>query len=278
MMPRRGTEAVITAPTRNRLGADAPRGFESHPLRHFQSRLRKPFSHSPQQEIGSSLVRCAERLHCGTLPFSDQSLLYSALKLLEWRLFCLHARIMTRTPEAQACERIDELLEAAGWVIQDHAAFDRRAAPGVAVREYPLASGPCDYLLFVDARAAGVIEAKAAGTTLSMVAEQSARYATGARDYLARWADPLPFAYEATSEEIRFRDARDPKPRSRRVFAFHRPETLHRWLEQDVTLRGRLQQLPPLETRGLRDCQIEAINGLQAALEAFAVEGELPTK
>ena len=31
----RGTEAVITAPIRNRLGAIAPRGFESHPLSQF---------------------------------------------------------------------------------------------------------------------------------------------------------------------------------------------------------------------------------------------------
>ena len=32
---RRGTEAVTTARTRNPLGAQAPRGFESHPLRHL---------------------------------------------------------------------------------------------------------------------------------------------------------------------------------------------------------------------------------------------------
>ena len=31
---RRGTEAVTPAPTRNRLGVNTPRGFESHPLRH----------------------------------------------------------------------------------------------------------------------------------------------------------------------------------------------------------------------------------------------------
>ena len=32
---RRGTEAVITAPTRNRMGTNLPQGFESLPLRQF---------------------------------------------------------------------------------------------------------------------------------------------------------------------------------------------------------------------------------------------------
>ena len=53
-------------------------------------------------------------------------------------------------------------LAAAGWVVQDRAEMNRKASLGVAVREYPLASGPCDYLLLVDGKACGVVEAKAA--------------------------------------------------------------------------------------------------------------------
>ncbi len=64
------------------------------------------------------------------------------------------------TPEQLARQKIDELLTAAGWVIQDMKEFNRNAALGVAVREFSLAAGPCDYLLFVSGRAAGVIEAK----------------------------------------------------------------------------------------------------------------------
>ena len=77
--------------------------------------------------------------------------------------------------EQRARQQIDQLLAAAGWVVQDRAAFDRSAALGVAVREFPLPAGPCDYLLLVDGKAAGVIEAKRAGITLSGVAEQSAK-------------------------------------------------------------------------------------------------------
>lgn len=76
-------------------------------------------------------------------------------------------------PEARARQQIDALLERAGWTLQDYITFNRTAALGLAVREFQLSAGPCDYLLFVDGKAAGVIEAKPAGVTLSGVAEQA---------------------------------------------------------------------------------------------------------
>ena len=54
------------------------------------------------------------------------------------------------TPEDQARQRIDEMLTASGWVIQDYRALNLAAGRGIAVREVPLKSGPCDYLLLVD--------------------------------------------------------------------------------------------------------------------------------
>jgi type I restriction enzyme R subunit len=170
------------------------------------------------------------------------------------------------TPEQIAREKIDRLLAEAGWVLQDREEFDRNAAPGVAVREFQLPAGPCDYLLFVAGKAAGVIEAKKSGVTLSGVAEQSEKYMQKLPSHLARWADNLIFDYESTGDETLFRDMRDPKPRSRRLFAFHRPETLHEWLRQPETLRARLGKMPPLDPKGLRDCQIDAIDGLEASL------------
>lgn len=56
-------------------------------------------------------------------------------------------------PEARARETIDRRLADAGWVVQDHAALNLYAGRGVAVREFPLKTGPADYLLFVDRRA-----------------------------------------------------------------------------------------------------------------------------
>ena len=169
-------------------------------------------------------------------------------------------------PEELARARIDRLLEAAGWVLQDRAQLNRNAALGVAVREFQLPSGPCDYLLFIAGKACGVIEAKPVGTTLSGVAEQSSKYMAQLPPHLASWAPELIFDYESTGDETLFRDMRDPSPRSRHVFAFHKPETLLSWLNRADTLRGRLQRLPPLDKRGLRDCQVEAIEGLEGSL------------
>ncbi len=173
---------------------------------------------------------------------------------------------MPLTPEQRAREKIDVLLIAAGWLIQDNAEFNRNAAEGVAVREFALPNGPCDYLLFVGGKAAGVVEAKKAGVTLSSVADQSTKYMVELPGHLARWGDTLVFDYESTGDESYFRDMRDPRPRSRRVFAFHQPRTLHAWLKESDTLRRRLQQMPPLDIAGLRDCQIDAVNGLEASL------------
>jgi type I restriction enzyme R subunit len=84
--------------------------------------------------------------------------------------------------------------------------------------------------------------------------------------HLSRWAEHLVFDYESTGDETHFRDTRDPTPRSRRVFAFHQPATLHAWLKESGTLRQRLRHMPALEAAGLRDCQIDAITGLETSL------------
>jgi len=131
-------------------------------------------------------------------------------------------------------------------------------------------TGPADYMLFVDGKACGILEAKREGADLGGVAEQSARYATSHTQHIERWVpedQPLPFLFEATNHEIRFRDERDPHPRSRYVFHFHRPETLKVWLEEDNTLRARLQDLPELNTENLRACQIDAIKGIEHSLK-----------
>jgi type I restriction enzyme, R subunit len=77
------------------------------------------------------------------------------------------------TPEEQARQQIDRMLDAAGWKVQGLRQLNLGAGPGVAVREFPLQSGEADYLLFVERKAVGVVEAKPEGTTLSGVAEQS---------------------------------------------------------------------------------------------------------
>ncbi len=103
---------------------------------------------------------------------------------------------------------------------------------------------------------------------LTVHEDQSKDYANSKLKYLNN--DPLPFVYvyESTGTLTRFTDYRDPKPRSRPVFSFHRPETFREWLKQGKTLRGRLHDLPELNTIGLRDCQVKAITNLEKSFKA----------
>jgi type I restriction enzyme, R subunit len=164
--------------------------------------------------------------------------------------------------------KIDDTLAAAGWVVQTRAQMNLGAGLGVAVQEFPTDSGPVDYALFVGRKLCGVIEAKPAGTTLSGFSEQAARYIAGVPEHLVQQEGQVRFEYVASSSEMLFRDHADPAPRSRRVFAFHRPETLQRWLTDEATIRARLQAMPPLDTEGLRDCQTDAVRALEVSLAA----------
>jgi type I restriction enzyme, R subunit len=204
------------------------------------------------------------------------------------------------TPEAKARQSIDALLEQAGWHVCDMAQANIHADRGVALREFPLNAGYgfADYLLYIDGRAAGVIEAKKAGSTLAGVEVQSARYANGLPQTLPAWLRPLPFSYESTGIETHFTQGLDPKPRARSVFAFRRPETLAALLSDAIaahspgastaansgvsaptfadetsagftaTFLGRMQTMLVLVEDGLWPAQITAIHTLEASLKA----------
>lgn len=130
--------------------------------------------------------------------------------------------------EQRAREKIDSLLRQAGWEVCNVNEANISARQGVAIREFPLRFGYgfADYLLYLDGQAAGVIEAKKEGVTLTGVETQSDKYAKGLPDALPAWQRPLPFSYQSTGSETRFTNGLDSEPRSRQVFAFHKPQTL----------------------------------------------------
>ncbi|HOB93601.1 MAG TPA: DEAD/DEAH box helicase family protein [Aquabacterium sp.] len=174
------------------------------------------------------------------------------------------------TPEAHARRIIDRQLADAGWLVQDLKTAHLGAATGIAVREFITDAGPADYVLFVDRRPVGVIEAKReeAGETLTATEPQTERYA-GARLKWTTNHHPLPFLFEATGQVTRFTDNRDPAPRSREVFHFFRPAQLAAWAAEPRSLRRRLADgLPALAEAGLRGCQVSAVTGLEASLAA----------
>lgn len=139
-----------------------------------------------------------------------------------------------KTAEELARETIDAALVQAGWAVQDRVAMNVAAKLGVAIREFKTDAGFADYLLFVDKKPAGIIEAKKAGVALTGIEEQTKAYAATLPRSIPAAVRPLPFLYESTGVETRFTNQLDPTPRSRTVFQFHQPATLKRWLDDAV--------------------------------------------
>jgi type I restriction enzyme R subunit len=199
-------------------------------------------------------------------------------------------------PEQRARREIDAHLADAGWMVQDRSEVNLRAGQGIAVREFPLSDGGfADYLLFVDGRAVGVLEAKPAGYHLGGVEVQVDRYSTGLPTGLKPPVSPLPFLYLSTGVETKFINLLDPDPKTRVISAvpqIHRPSTLAEWLGADTldqwvkrlhgageglytaadarrpsSLRSRLQTLPPIERSFLFPNQVEAVVHLEQSLK-----------
>lgn len=172
-----------------------------------------------------------------------------------------------QNPEQIARDSIDKQLSACGWIIQDVKKINLHAGIGVAVREYLTDVGPADYVLFVEGKPCGIIEAKREeeGHKINVHEGQAEDYAAAKLKHLNN--EPLPFVYISTGEITRFTDFTDPKPRAREVFSFHKPETLRDWIKKDKSLRKRLHDLPVLQTEGLRECQINAINNLEKSFK-----------
>ena len=174
---------------------------------------------------------------------------------------------LNQNPEQIARDHIDQMLSDAGWIVQSRENVDLYENKGVAVREYQTDVGPADYVLFVDQKPVGIIEAKREeeGQRLTAAEDQASGYAQASLKYLQN--DPLPFVYESTGIITRFTDYRDEKARGHSVFSFHKPETFAEWLKKDQSLRNRFHNFPELDITGLRPAQIKAINNLEVSFK-----------
>ncbi|MFC7933178.1 type I restriction endonuclease subunit R [Streptomyces cinereoruber] len=220
-----------------------------------------------------------DRCHAGaTGPATASAAVVERARLLD------NAEQASREPltEVQVRKRLDAMLTMAGWDVQDggadlnlHVQGDWRGN-GVAVREVTTARGRADYVLYVDRKLVGVVEAKREGADLSAAEAQADRYAdhpTDAQQRFNAWRTPLPFRYVSDGGETRFRSVLDPDSRTRRIFSFHQPRTLARWVrqaeedEQAPSYRARLRKrMPELDERPLRPAQIAAVLGVEDSL------------
>jgi type I restriction enzyme R subunit len=186
----------------------------------------------------------------------------------------MHANL---NPEERARVLIDEQLTQAGWAVQDRKEIDLVNHAGVAVRETILknVAGRADYLLYLNRKIVGVIEAKPSGVTLTEVQWQSHRYSKGLDSEQSKVAvlhrEELPFIYEASGTETHFTNLYDPEPRARHIFNFQRPETLARIIresenQEQATWRGRVSNLPSTEGYDLRPASRRAVVAIEKSL------------
>ena len=183
-------------------------------------------------------------------------------------------------PEERARVLVDEQLARAGWYVCDRDQRDLVNPRGNAVREVIMDAGHgrADYLLYVDRKIVGVIEAKPVGTPLTGVQWQSAMYAAGLpedlKDFAGLREDRLPFVFEASGSETQFTNGFDPSPGARKIFNFPKPETLARIIrdaETDPdapTWRAKVQQMPQFGHYELRAAQFDAVANIEKSLAA----------
>jgi len=139
-----------------------------------------------------------------------------------------------------------------------------------------MGDGIVDYLLYVDKRIVGVIEAKKGGVTLAEVHSQAMRYAsslTAAQKLNAATVDDrLPFVYESNSSELFFTSHYEPNARSRRIFNFQRPATLAGYIRDaeaapgNSTWRAKMHHLPDTDDYDLRPASRRSVLAIEESL------------
>lgn len=170
------------------------------------------------------------------------------------------------TPEQIAREKIDRMMAEAGWAVVDRDHYSPEIS-AVAVEEGIMEGNhEADYLLFINGKAFGVLEAKReeVDVTSSVVCEQAEFYTKSVPSWCPAWYEPLPLAYVSNGKELYFRDLRDPEGTYQPLKSIHTPKQITKLLG----ITDYYAALPNLQKRGLRDCQYEAITELEKSFRA----------
>jgi len=170
------------------------------------------------------------------------------------------------TPEQLAREKIDRMMADAGWAVVDRDHYSPELS-AVAVEEGLMKGNhEADYLLFINGKAFGVLEAKReeVDVTSDVVCEQAEFYTKSAPDWCQAWEKPLPLAYVSNGKEFYFRDVRDPESNYQPLKSIHTPMQIKKLLGIQDFYAG----LPALKKAGLRACQYEAITELEKSFRS----------
>lgn len=170
------------------------------------------------------------------------------------------------TPEQVARQKIDRMFADAGWAVVDRDHYSPEIS-AVAVEEGLMKGNhEADYLLFINGKAFGVLEAKREeiDVTAPVVCEQAEFYTKSVPSWCPAWYEPLPLAYVSNGKDLYFRDLRDPEGTYQPIRSVHTPKQITRLLG----ITDYYAALPNLQKRGLRDCQYEAITELEKSFRA----------
>ncbi len=165
------------------------------------------------------------------------------------------------TPEEKARIKIDQMFEDAGWKVVDRD-FYSPTLTAVAIREGLLEGNKeADYFLFINGIAVGILEAKRKEVDVASnnVSEQAAIYVRGVPNYYKAYSRPLPIIYQSNGEKTFFRDFRNKDGDLIELNRIYTPKEIVKMLGIKDFYAG----LPTLKTKGLRDCQYEAITELE---------------
>ena len=165
-------------------------------------------------------------------------------------------------PEEKARKKIDLMLKKAGWSIVPREEY----SPGIsaaAIEEGILKGNlEADYLLFLEGKAIGVLEAKKESVSLDdIVANQAENYTHQLLPMYQYWEKPLPLIYLSNGKELLFKNAKISGSTYQKLDAMHTPKEMVKLAGINSFFAG----LPTLDPKGLRDCQYEAITNLEAS-------------
>src|SRR5260370_5596127 len=169
---------------------------------------------------------------------------------------------LTRKP------RIAPQLQSLGWRVvpftEDCSLADLN---NCAIEEFPTENGPADYVLCIDGRIIGVLEAKKLTLGPQNVLTQAQRYARGLTNSLLNYdGHRAPFLYSTNGEVIWFHDVRHKLSRSRKVNQFHTPAALREMFENDLDVSTNWLETHANDHSWLRPYQVEANDAIEKAV------------
>ena len=161
---------------------------------------------------------------------------------------------------------IDQMFVDAGWkvVSRDEYSADLSAA---AIEEGLLKGGKeADYLLFINGKAVGVLEAKRGEIDVSSlkVISQAEEYTQKLTKYYRFYSNPLPIVYTSNGKTTFYRDLRNAEEEYIQTNCIHSPKEVCKILG----IKDEFAGLPDLKKKGLRDCQFEAITELEKSFRS----------